>query len=105
MEKVTWDARRTFSPNAWEILFVQEMNQCVLLLRQATGKSGCVCPLFTAHLPVPSVHSVLFCLISCWRFEARGWLSLGEYFQHRSGNQTCKGRVGTYLLSFAVVAV
>lgn len=79
-----------------------EPNKCVLLLRQAAGKSGCVCPLFTAHRPVPSVHSVLYCLISCWRFGARVWLSLGEHFQHRSGNWTWKGRVGSYLLRFAV---
>lgn len=66
----------------------------------AAGKSGCVCLLFIAHRPIPSVHSVLCCLISCWRFGARGWLSPGEHFQHSSGNQTWKGRVWNYLWRF-----
>lgn len=27
MEKATWNARRSFAPNAWKIPFLQEMNQ------------------------------------------------------------------------------
>lgn len=52
MGKATWDARRTFSPNAWEILFLQEMNQVCPVAQAGRWEIWvCVCVLFTAHHP------------------------------------------------------
>lgn len=42
-------------------------------------------------------HSVLGCLISCWRFGAKGLLSLGEHFQWQEQKPALEGRMGCYV--------
>ena len=41
----------------------------------------CVSVTHSLFLPLPSVYSVLGCLISCWRFGARGLWAFSEQEQ------------------------
>lgn len=107
MGKATWDTRRTFSPNAWEILFLQEMNQMCPVAQVGRWEIWvCVCPLFTAHHRHSKCRQCALLFDQLLEVWGQGLaLHPGEHFQHKSGNQTWKGRVESYLLRFVVVVV
>lgn len=88
MEKATVEARGIFPPPppclGNPVFEGKELNVSGYWvgLPGHVGVYVCV-SLLTPFPPLPSVHSVLGCLISCWRFGARGLRSPWEHFQQQ----------------------